>query len=71
METKEKETRKCVIGMELVYNKESFNPKITLANINMPAELMIAQLRSLLKMLEEEHYPDFKNNLTKIGIRPE
>ncbi len=70
MEAKEKETRKCVIGMELFYNKKDFRPKLTLANINMPTEVMIAQLRNLIKMLEEENYPDFKNNITKFRVRP-
>lgn len=71
MEEKQKEARKCVIEIELFYDKESFKPKVTIGNLNMPVEVIVTQLRSLVKLLEEEIYPDFKNNITKIGVRPE
>ncbi len=70
MENKEKESIGFVLGIKLHENNIT-KPKMIIRDVNMPRDIVINQLRSLIKMLEEEDYPHFKNNLTKIGIGPE
>ena len=67
MGNQEKEVRKFALGIKLI----NYKPKLTLYNLNIPNEIVITQLRNLIKMLEEDYYPNFKDNITKIGIGPE
>lgn len=70
MENKEKESIGFVLGIKL-YGDKATEPRIIIRDINMPRDIVINQLRNLTKMLEEDYYPDFKNNITRIGMGPE
>lgn len=70
VENKGKESVGFVLGIRL-HEGNAKKPRVIIRDINMPRDIVINQLRNLVKMLERENYPDFKNNLTKIGIGSE
>ncbi len=70
MENKEKENIGFIVGIKL-YDGKTPKPRMIIRDINMPRDIVINQLRNLVKMLEEEYYPDFKKDITKIGTGPE
>ncbi len=71
MENKEKENISFALGISLSHESNRIKPKMIVRNVNMPNEIIMIQLKFFIKSLEEENYPDFKNNLTKIGFSPE
>lgn len=71
VENKEKESISFVLGIKLLHENNIIKPKMVIRDLNMPPDIVVNQLKSLIKMLEEENYPNFKNSLTKIGMKPE
>ncbi len=63
--TEEKEIGKFILGIRLIQTKEGkIIPKFRTADLNIPKDIIISQLRLFTKMLEERYYPDFRDNVT-------
>ena len=68
MENKEKESISFILGIKILREGKILKPQIAMRDVNMPIDIVINQIRNVIKMLEEDQYPDFKNNVTKVGM---
>ncbi len=67
----EKEIAQFALGIKLsLTDNGEIVPRFSTAEKNMPKEMLISQLRALVRLLEEEYYPDFKNSINKINFGP-
>ncbi len=72
MEEHKKEIGKFMVGIRLL--KEAENKLVSethTINSNMSKEIIITELRTLVRMLEDNHYPNFINNLKKVDLGSE
>ena len=68
----EEEIGRFVIGISLLQsNNRKITADFTNKNFNIPKQIIISELRLFLRMLEDDLYPDFKNNITTINIGPD
>ncbi len=71
MESREKQVGRFFLDLVLFKNEDgqllfTFNSN----NINMPNEMLITQLRTFTKILEDNHRQDFKGNIVNISGKP-
>ena len=72
MESTGEELGKFIVGIYLIQGNEgTLYPKLFNKNINMPKDIIINQLRLLAKSLEDDYYPEFRNNITTINLGPD
>ena len=66
MEKSKKEIGRFALAIQLLQGEENLDSKVSSYDFNMPKEMLITQLRTFVKMLEENYYPEFKGNITSI-----
>lgn len=66
----EKEPRRFSLGIELNTNNAILKPRFIVRNSNMSKDIIINQLRLFIKKLEDDYYPDFRNDITTINSDP-
>ena len=59
------------LSIKLFRDNGEFIPIFRGLDKNMPKEIIISQLKSFLKKLEDEYNADFKGDITKINGAPE
>ncbi len=72
MEEYKKEIGKFMVGIRLL--KETENKLISetcTIDSNMPKAIIITELRTLVRMLEDNHYPNFMNNIKRVDFGSE
>lgn len=68
----ERELGRFGIAIKLFLDNEmNIKYKFDSLDLNIPKEMIITQLRTFIKILEEDYYPDFKDNITTISGKPE
>ncbi len=65
METEERGIT-FALGIKLFLDENKIYARTAVHNVKMPTEIILAQLRSLVKMFEEDYYSEFKNSITYI-----
>lgn len=72
MEDGKKEIGRFKLGISLLQEE---NGKITTIffnrNFNVSKDVVLSQLRLFIKMVEDEVYPSFRDNITTIDLGPE
>ena len=72
MESREKEIGRFGVGISILQEENGkIKANFVNKNFNVPRELIITELRLFLRMLEDNLYPDFKDNITTIDIGPD
>ncbi len=59
------------LSINLFEENGIFMPKFESFNFNMPKEVLMSQLKSFLKRLEDDYNRSFKDNITTISGKPE
>ncbi len=72
MAENEKEIGRLAVAISFLQDEMgNVKTRVINRNINLLPEVMISSLRMLVKMLEDDYYPDFRNNITTINSSPD
>ena len=72
MAIQEKEISRFALSISLIQDNDGkIIPKFFNRNSKMPIDIIISQLKLFTRTLEDDYYPEFRNNMTTINFGPD